>query len=486
MVLQRWFPLAPSLAIALMCIPSLGIAGPETPHTPPSGGRIDAPPPPSFVWVDPIKDLAPDAVAQEHISNILFVNRCLGGCTVTPGLNDSRVNTSTIPARTSTLAAFPWGDEAWDDTIKCIKEVYAPYDVNVVTDDPGDNVFHHEAILAGKYTDLGLQQPAGGEIGGIAPAQCTPLNNVISFSFAESSLARNGSPIHMCWTVAQESAHAFGLPNHVFHCSDPMTYIEGGCGQKFFRNQQLPCGETEVKACNCSGSSQNSHTELLGVFGKGEDLPPPELTILFPAEGAEVDDEFSIFWSATDERLVANSEVRINGTKYEDLPGNPFETANANYETLAPSLPDGIIDIEIRSENQVGSVATAKITVQKGAPCANDDSCFDFQTCSEGRCEYPPAEAGIGDSCEVTPQCLEGFCADIGGDKTCSVVCNPSVPSSCAEDFECLADSSGGNACSPKGDTGGCCSVAGTKGDPIPWMASLFFLFGILVLRRRS
>ena len=48
-----------------------------------------------WVWVDPVEDLAADA-AKADISKILFVNRCEGGCVITPGANDARANTSSI------------------------------------------------------------------------------------------------------------------------------------------------------------------------------------------------------------------------------------------------------------------------------------------------------------------------------------------------------------------------------------------------------
>src|SRR5262245_17702113 len=106
------------------------------------------------VWVDPVRDLAPDALAAARISNILFVHRCPGGCVITPGDNDARLNTSSIPRETRTLSEFNLGDEAFDQIIECVRDVYSPYDVQIVTEDPGEE-FHHEAILAGTPQELG-------------------------------------------------------------------------------------------------------------------------------------------------------------------------------------------------------------------------------------------------------------------------------------------------------------------------------------------
>lgn len=438
-----------------------------------------------WVWVDPVTDLAADAIADNHISKIIYLNRCEGGCTIQPGQNDARVNTSSIAAGTSVLSEYAGTQEQWDQTVACVRDLYAPYDVEVVEQDPGGEIFHHEAIVAGDPTEIGLQS----SIGGIAPSSCTPLNNVISFSFANSNFSRNQDVLTMCWTIAQESAHAFGLPNHVYHCMDPMTYLDGQCGKKYFRNKSLPCGEFNgVEPCNCSGATQNSHVELSAVFGPGELPPPPQLEIQLPAADTVVTDNFSIYWVADDERLIDHTEIWVNGTKYVDVPGAEWEgriQPNA-YNIQAPNLPDGVIDLELRVYNEIGSETVQTITVTKGAPCSNADSCFDFQECNEGRCEYGEAVAEIGDECEVTPQCAEGVCAEVGGDKACATSCTLGVSGACVEGFECEQSNGAGPVCWPdSSDTGGCCSVAGSKKDPLPWLGLTMFFFGIVILRRK-
>ncbi len=433
-----------------------------------------------WVWVDPVADVAADAAAADNISKILYLNRCAGGCVIQPGNNDARNNTSTIAGNnTAVISEYQWPQDKWDEMVACVRDVYSPYDVQVVTEDPGDE-FHHEAIVAGLAGDLGLDPL----IGGIAPAGCAPLNNVISFSFANSPAYPNGDPLKICWTVAQESAHSYGLPNHVFHCSDPMTYLDGGCGKKFFRNNNFPCGEFQLADCNCSGLTQNSHVELKGVFGVGTMPPAPELAILLPKQDDVVTDEFSIYWDALDERLILRTELWINGSKYQEIPGHDFEHQNDNYNISAPPLPDGIIDVEMRAYNQIGSESIQKITVTKGDACTSKESCFDFQECNAGRCEYGPAAAELGDSCNVDPNCLEGACAEVDGERVCATECTLNVTGACSEGFECVMSSNGG-VCWPAGETGGCCSVAGSKHDPLPWFGLGMFLVGLMLLRRR-
>ena len=74
----------------------------------------------------------------------------------------------------------------------------------------------------------------------------------MSFTFAQSAADvfaqedNNNRVWGVCWIIAQESAHAYGLPDHEYEfvdynestCSDPMTYRPDCGGQKFFRNRQ--------------------------------------------------------------------------------------------------------------------------------------------------------------------------------------------------------------------------------------------------------
>src|SRR5690606_34406387 len=122
------------------------------------------------VWIDPVADVAPDA-RTNHVSHILFVNRCVGGCTINPGANDARANTSSITGDVPrTFTEFDLGDEVFNAVVDCVRDVYAPYDVDIVTTDPGESELHHEAILAGYPEEFGY--PEGSGVGGVAPASC--------------------------------------------------------------------------------------------------------------------------------------------------------------------------------------------------------------------------------------------------------------------------------------------------------------------------
>ena len=432
------------------------------------------------IWVDPVLDLAPDiAAAPGDISSILFVNRCAEGCVVVPGPNDARNNTSSIIPSTSTLSAFEHGDEAFDATIECLREVYRPYNVEIVTDDPGP-VAHHEAILAGTSDQLGF--PAN--VGGVAPASCSPLDNVISFSFANTL---GSSVTELCWTVAQESAHSFGLPNHVRDCSDPMTYIPA-CGTKYFRDVGLQCGDFEPEECRCTGGQiQNSHRTLNEVFGPGDPLPPPVINITRPFDDTTVIDGFAVEFAVTDPRAGDHVYMYINGTLYGDREAWPIEQSGAAYRFVVPELPDGYLTIEVRARGELGNEGTTALRVLKGEPCTGDGQCLDGQTCEQGGCAFEAADRALGDECDDGKQCFTGLCPSKGGNNFCSEFCDPADAFSCREGFECLAVDDTG-VCWPDDavdQSGGCCDVSGSTRVPPLGTILLIGLVAFMIGRRR-
>ncbi len=90
----------------------------------------------------------------------------------------------------------------------------------------------------------------------------------------------------------------------------------------------------------------------------------------------------------------------------------------------------------------------------------------------------------LGESCRVDADCAEGVCRDLGSGMLCSATCIPDV-SNCRTGQVCADDFEGSFVCQEDPKTGGCCSVAGTKRGPLPWLGGVLFLLGLLILRRK-
>ncbi|HUH04009.1 MAG TPA: hypothetical protein VML75_18560 [Kofleriaceae bacterium] len=212
--------------------------------------------------------------APEHITphalaapkhRVIYMNR--HGGTFTPGDSNSRTNRSSIVSYTSSIPAWNVSAAGWQEVMDCMRELWAPFDVEITDVDPGD-VLHIESVVAGRPQDIGMQSG----IGGVSPFDCGIIETSIVFTFAEvyGTGYRN-----ICETAAQEVAHSFGL-DHEYMCSDPMTYLYG-CGEKSFQDVAAPCGEYSARSCSCGGSTQNSVELLLAYNGPrpGDPEPPP-------------------------------------------------------------------------------------------------------------------------------------------------------------------------------------------------------------------
>jgi MYXO-CTERM domain-containing protein len=428
------------------------------------------------------RDQVPTA-ADENVSNVIFLNRCKGGCTIYPGSrNDARSNSSTIVDSMVTISEFAHGDAVWNEIVQCVQELYAPYNVVVTDVDPGENTLHSEAIVAGVSSEIGR------DVGGIAPGGvgCSPINNAITFTFANQYSPN--SAMFVCSVVGQETAHAFGL-DHVFDCGSPMTYLGPSCGRQWFRNENLPCGEWAERPCECTGLTQNDHVILRSVFGDGTAPPPPDASLSAPADGTEVTAGFLISATASDPRQVFEVDFYINGWRYLTMPGHEYQNRTQPYNFVAPGdLPQGVQNIEVRVRNDLGSESVLTAQVTMGPPCANADACLQGQSCESGACTWPAPTQAMGETCTIDQECTTELCASNGSNAVCTETCFVGVNDFCPDGFGCVDTGGGQGVCWPSegsggDDTGSCCSVGDTQSQR--GQLALALLVGMLLFARR-
>ena len=404
-------------------------------------------------------------IAAGSVPRVLVLDRCAAGCLVKTGPNDALNGSSNIPMGTGdhTVSPYAFGDAEWDAVVACVSQVYSPYDITIAQAIPTDGSAFDRVLVAGLPKNVGLDPT----VLGIAPLaqDCRVLSNALAFVFANNHPPA-GRVTNVCWTVAQESAHIFGL-DHEFQftdgdsaCSDPMTYRTDCGGQKFFRDRDAECGEDAVRACTCKGT-QNSHALLLDRFGAGVvTTTPPVVSILVPLPDTTFVDGQAVQATASAQRGVDKLQLLLNGYPWLTSPGAPFGTAGqpeTTYPFVPPKLvPQGVIDIEVRALDDLGIATTSSVVrVTKGTPCVEASTCLTGQKCDAGKCYWDPPTGELGAACAYPQACVSGACPD----GTCQQTCDPaSSRPQCADPYTC-DDAS--HVCVQVG--GGCCSVVAPR-----------------------
>ncbi len=451
---------------------------------------------------------APEASPVEHagvVSKIIYLERCKGGCTMRKGTDDARAYTSSIPSGTASeyfIAEFEneageigaAADADWAKVLKCVQEVYSPFDVEVTDVKPTAPTYHMD-IVAGLSRNVGLSNG----ILGISPGVgCTPVDNRITYTFANMVGGTGDRRIwEICAIVAQETAHTYGLDHsYAFGnrsaCIDPMTY-RGDCGgQKFFRNDQATCGEYSPMPCAC-GATQNAHLSLLNVFGPGTPTTaPPTIEVKQPAAGVTtVSNGYTVIATAGAQRGIKEVELWLNGYKWASAQGAQWGRdgqPTTDYGLTFPAnVPDGVIEIVLKAKDDIDiSTSTTPITVTKGAPCTSADTCLDGQKCEAGKCFWDAPTGELGDECSFPQYCLSGLCTGTAEKSICTRECVAGVADSCEQGFDCISDGSTKGVCFPKQPVeDGICNSSVTSGSSAPIGAAALSLLSLVFVTRR-
>ena len=389
-------------------------------------------------------------------SRILYLNRCLGGCELSPGFEDSRSNHSSIIKNSRNLSEFKHSEEDWREVVDCVRQLYAPFEIKVVDEDPGQ-ADHFEAMVAGTAVEAGFLGA-----GGVSPFTCGVIENAITFSFASNYENMRT----LCYVVGQESAHALGL-DHELECTDPLTYLPG-CPIKAFQDIDAPCGEYNERPCECGGDTQNSFQYIERLFGVGL---VPEVQIQTPQDEQSVAIGFEIRARATDDIETTHSELWIDNQLAQSLDAAP-------YKYQAPStLGPGEHLIEVRVYDDRELYGSQSISIDQ-APCTSNYQCEFSYLCLGGACVLGPGNAtGLGDSCDENEQCQSQLCArERNLPSVCTAFCDLETQS-CPYSFECKSSVSGQRLCmpiTPEGGGGFCSSGGQSPG--AEWGLLLFCL----------
>ena len=408
--------------------------------------------------------------AFTQVSHLIYLNNCLpNGCTINPGNDDSRTQTSSIPQAQSHLEAWKWGPDNWNKLVQCVKDMYGPYNVQITDQDPGASTPHFELVVGGNSTDVGVDGAGG--VAPFIPCDGQLQDNVISYVFASETQDLD----YLCWAAAQETSHVFGL-DHEMEATDPMTYLSPPVKKPGFQNKAVSCGEYQNRACWCSNPTQNSAQYLMDTFGPAQ-LEPASLSIDSPADGSWVKPGFVVRGTSMSQLSTTTATLQIDGA-------NASTATDGTLVFNAPmTLAGGDHTLTVNATDTALRTFGTSITVHVTASCPSGGGCDKGFGCLGGFC-LPEADVtgGLGATCTQASDCITNSCGTDGTDHLCTAACDNGT--TCPGGYSCLSAQSGGGVCWPAAPSSGGCAT-GNGGGPLLALGGLGALLALAKRRRR-
>jgi hypothetical protein len=308
-----------ALAVMTWLFGQVAWAAPAVEELVPYGVRADPRPVPPGLLTS---DTYPDEVAAQAKSNVFYLN--YDGVTIkhTGGEDDSSQNISQFPDFAATYQPYGQGAKR-AASMQAVQSDWSKYKV-VITD---------QRPNAGNYTMCvnSPTTPFGDGVLGVAPLDCNDqqARNVV---FAYHQANDQFSAATQATTMSQEIAHAFGL-EHVKEPNDIMNPYNAGGDPSFLDKCLALDGGGMGILCNsqhdqfCGGGGQNSHAELVWLFGLGEpDAQPPTVAVTFPTEGQVFNalPMFSLLATASDNVEVSSVEFFLDGQSIKVDASDPY------------------------------------------------------------------------------------------------------------------------------------------------------------------
>jgi hypothetical protein len=322
-------------------------------------------------------DAPPPLTAQPGVLFVNFDGGDMNGCGW--GNNDPKNNCSVIFQGT----VLPYSGDAGlrAAVVQYIRKDFEDFNIKVTDIRPGNDV-DYDMEMVGDWNPA----PQGG-FAGVAPSiDCfNQTGGEVSFT-----LDYTGSAGGIAKAVLQEVAHTWGL-EHVESEGDLLYPTTAGVSDPTFQdecfqivvlnqnNQPTPsdgeCTQQHQQFCN-SGDQQNSYRELLQIFGDHvPDLSPPTLSIVNPAQGAELEGPFDLEINAADEQSPQILELTIDGQG-----PSAFKLDAQHYPSPSDlkfplkGLAAGAYTISVTAVDEEGNKSDAKVDFTiVGAPAPTTD-----------------------------------------------------------------------------------------------------------------
>jgi hypothetical protein len=300
----------------------------------------------------------------QHLGDkILYVNfdgADMNGC---GGSNDPHNDCSTIFQG----VVLPYSGDAVKraSIVQVIRKRVADFGITVTDQRPASGDYDMEMV--------GNWQGQSPGFAGVAPnIDCYDATGGETSFTLEASASADG----IAEIVLQELAHTWGL-EHVDETQDLLYPTTEGINKTFQDECHKIVADTQLNETNgycnaihtqfCSFGWQNSHQELLYLFGESvPDTQPPGVTIVAPADGATIEGgSFDLVIALDDDQspAVITTSIVLAG----DVLPEPVEVGGAY---AAPSeltfpiedLPDGSYSLRVDVSDESENPATDEIT----------------------------------------------------------------------------------------------------------------------------
>jgi hypothetical protein len=382
-----------------------------------------------------------------------------GGPVQSGNCSDARTNCSNIVMGNNVhLPAFSRSAEDKQRVIDLVRAYYEPFNIQVVTQRPTGGEYAM-VMVGGVATDVGLDD---NRIGGIAPLDCGNMNaNDITFAFSAASFYNNDM-VALAATLAQESAHAYGL-GHTNDTADIMyPYVNDDT--EGFVNRTMRIYDATGGNSDCSGTGlQNSYQMMIQNVGSNvPDVTPPTVAFVDLQDGAQLASGFAVTLDAHDDRSVAAVELWANDQMVASLKKYPY-----HFTVQAGSVPAGSAHLRgvarDRAGNQ-GESAEVGVTIKPIGETPGD----------------------LGTACNVSADCNGGgFCASSESKPFCTRNCSASGAMQCPANFDCKTTEQFSSICEPQVKDSGCAALpAGSRQAGTTAALLLFGALAALVRRR--
>lgn len=187
--------------------------------------------------------------------HVIYLNR--GGGVFGPGPDDAISNSTRIAdGMDRSLAPFPYGDASWASIKTCIEQGLAPFHASITDVDPGNRP-HHEIVFTTKYWG-----PNADLVASNSSMNCPPAGlpgNGVAFVFMQQV---GDEPALACELALSQLASEIAGLDHSLDCHDHLDVFQTPCGPKSYVDAQVMCGDTDPRACQCGGVSQNSFRSM--------------------------------------------------------------------------------------------------------------------------------------------------------------------------------------------------------------------------------